>query len=111
MRLGSLEANSVKKLIEIVHDFLIEAIQLGSFVVLEFGVSPVRGDLTTEDAGDLAGPADGAVGIQQSVVQAIECGAPVKDQVVAILHLGEKEPVLTAASFAFAVFKERSQTG
>jgi hypothetical protein len=39
---GSLEANSLKKLIEIVYDLLIKAIQLGSFVVLEFGVRPVR---------------------------------------------------------------------
>jgi hypothetical protein len=31
----------MKKLIEIVDDFLIEPVQVGSFVVLEFGVSPV----------------------------------------------------------------------
>jgi hypothetical protein len=35
----------------------------------------------------------------------------VKDQVVTILHLGEKEPVLTATSFAFAFFEERGQAG
>jgi hypothetical protein len=39
---GSLEANGVKKLIEIVCDLLIEPIQQSSFVVLELGVSPVR---------------------------------------------------------------------
>ena len=44
------------------------------------------GDLAAEDGGDLAGLADGAVGIQESLVQVIQCGAPVKDQVVAILH-------------------------
>ena len=32
----------MKKRIEIVYDLLIEAIQLGAFVVLEFGVSAVR---------------------------------------------------------------------
>ena len=32
----------MKKLIEIVYDLLVEAIELGSFVVLEFGVRPVR---------------------------------------------------------------------
>ena len=31
----------MKKLIEIVYDLLIEAIQLGSLVLLEFGVGPV----------------------------------------------------------------------
>jgi hypothetical protein len=32
----------MKKLIEIVYDLLVEAIELGSFVVVEFGVRPVR---------------------------------------------------------------------
>jgi len=39
---GFLEAHGMKKLIEIVSNLLIEAVQLGSFVVLEFGVSAVR---------------------------------------------------------------------
>ena len=38
---GSLEADGTNKLIEIVYDFLIEAIQLGSLVYFEFGVSAV----------------------------------------------------------------------
>jgi hypothetical protein len=33
----------------------------------------------------------------------------VKDQVVAIFHLGEEEPVLAAATFAFAFFEKWSQ--
>ena len=69
----------------------------------------VLGDLAAENGGDLAGLADRAVSVQQSLVQLIQCGAPVKDQVVTIFDLGEKEPVLTAASFAFAFFEERSQ--
>jgi hypothetical protein len=32
----------VKELIEIVYDLLIEPIQLGSFMVLKFGVKPIR---------------------------------------------------------------------
>jgi hypothetical protein len=32
-------------------------------------------------------------------------------QVVTILDLGEKEPVLTAATFAFTFFEEGSQAG
>ena len=71
----------------------------------------VLGDLATENGGDLAGLADGAVGVQQSLVQLIQCGAPVKDQLVTIFDLGEKEPVLTAASFAFAFLEEGSQAG
>jgi hypothetical protein len=38
---GSFEANSTKKFIEIVYDLLIEAIQLYSLVMLEFGVGPI----------------------------------------------------------------------
>src|SRR5258708_8176181 len=39
--LGSLEPNNTKKLVEIVDALLIEAIQLGSLVLLEFGVGPI----------------------------------------------------------------------
>src|SRR6202035_3704870 len=35
---GSLEAERTKKFIEIVYDFLIKAIELGSFALLKFGV-------------------------------------------------------------------------
>jgi hypothetical protein len=35
---GSLKAESTKKVVEIVYDLLIETIELGSFVLLEFGV-------------------------------------------------------------------------
>jgi hypothetical protein len=38
---GSLKAKRTKKFIEIVYDFLIKAIELGSFARLEFGVRPV----------------------------------------------------------------------
>ena len=38
---GSLEAERTKKLIEIVYDLLIKAIELGSFALLKFGVRAV----------------------------------------------------------------------
>jgi hypothetical protein len=38
---GSFEADGAHQFIEIVYDFLIEAIQLGSLVYFEFGVSAV----------------------------------------------------------------------
>ena len=38
---GGLEAKSTKKLIEIIYNLLIKAIQLGSLVLLEFGVGAV----------------------------------------------------------------------
>ena len=39
---GSLEANSMKKFVEVVCDLLIKAIQLGTSVIVEFGVGSVR---------------------------------------------------------------------
>ena len=68
-------------------------------------------DLATEDHGDLVGLADRTVGIEQSLTKLIQCGPPVKDQVVTILHLREEKPMLTARFFAFAFLEERSQIG
>src|SRR6267142_3743124 len=68
-------------------------------------------DLATEDHGDLVGLANCTIGIQQSLAELIDCGPPVKDQVVAIFHLREEEPMLTASLPAFARFEERSQRG
>ena len=47
----------------------------------------IFGDFATEDHGDFLGLSDGAVGIQQSVAELIQCRSPVKDQVVAIFDL------------------------
>ena len=69
----------------------------------------VLGDLAAEDRGNLFGLADRSVGIQQSLAKLIQGGPPVKDQVVAIFHLGEEKPVLAAGFFAFAFFEEWSQ--
>ena len=68
-------------------------------------------DHATEDRGDLVGLADGPVGIQQSLPELIQCGPAVKNEVVTILDLGEEEPVLAAATFAFTFFEERGQRG
>jgi hypothetical protein len=38
---GSLKAKRTKKVVEIVYDLLIKAIELGSFLLLEFRVRPV----------------------------------------------------------------------
>ena len=69
----------------------------------------VLGDLATEDHGDLVRLADCAIGIQHSLAELIDRGPPVKDQVVAILHLREEEPMLTACLPAFAFFEEWGQ--
>jgi hypothetical protein len=48
------------------------------------------GDLAAEDDGDLVRLTDGAVGVEETVSQLVERGAPVKDQVVAVLDLREE---------------------
>ncbi len=61
------------------------------------------GDLAPEDHGDLVRLADCTISVEQSLAQLIQCGSPVKDQVVTISYLGEEEPVLTTATFALAL--------
>jgi hypothetical protein len=56
----------------------------------------VFGDLAAEDRGNLFGLPDRSVGIQESLAELIQCGPPVKDQVVAIFYLGEEKPVLAS---------------
>ena len=46
---GSLKTKSTKKVIKIVYDFLIKAIELGSFLLLEFGIHP-DGQVSTPES-------------------------------------------------------------
>src|ERR1700724_2374375 len=66
-------------------------------------------DLAAEDDGDLVRPTDGAVCVQQTLTQLVERGAPVKDQVVAVLDLREEQAVLTPRLFALSFGKERGE--
>ena len=61
------------------------------------------GDLATEDHGDLLGLADGPISVQQFLAKLIQCGSPVKDQVVNNIRLGRRRagadtPLLCARS-------------
>jgi hypothetical protein len=47
----------------------------------------------------------------KSLAELIQRRSSVKDQIVAIFDLGEKEPVLTTRSLPFAFFEEWSETG
>jgi hypothetical protein len=55
---------------------------------LEFA-SITLSDFATEDGRDLVRLANRAIGIQKPLSQRIQRGAPFKDQIVAIFHLGE----------------------
>ena len=81
-------------------------------MILDLGLqlaAIVAGDLPAEDDGDLVGPADGAVGIEQAFAERVQRGPPVKDQIVAILDLGEEQPVPAAGVFALPRGEEGSE--
>ena len=59
------------------------------------------GDLTAEDGGDLAGLADGAVDIQESLAQMIPFLAPVLDPVLKLL--GDIAPAVASNPFALSI--------
>jgi hypothetical protein len=72
---------------------------------LEFAaITP--GDLATEDGRDLVRPANGAIGVEKPLSQCIQRGASLKDQIVTIFHLGEKQPVLAAGLLALLFGEE-----
>ena len=60
--------------------------RVGQVHVFDLGLqlaAVLLGDLATEDDGDLVWLADGAVGVEQALAELVECGASIKDQVVA----------------------------
>src|SRR6266568_2078453 len=59
--------------------------RVGQVHVLDLGLqlaAIMLGDLAAEDDGDLVRLTDRAVGVEQTLTQLVERGAPVKDQVV-----------------------------
>jgi hypothetical protein len=69
------------------------------------------GDPAPEDHRELVGLADGAIGVQPPLAKFVESGPPVKDQVVAVLNLGEEQPMPTAGLGAFPRGEERGEAG
>jgi hypothetical protein len=67
------------------------------------------GHFAAEDHGDLFGLPDVPIQVQQPLGEFIHGGAAMKDQVVAILHLGEEQTMLTPSVFAFLVGDEGSE--
>ncbi|MGO9061562.1 MAG: hypothetical protein ACLQU2_29935 [Candidatus Binataceae bacterium] len=52
---------------------------------------------------------DGAVGIQEPLAELIQSGATMEDQVVAVLHLSEKQAMLASGLVALLVGEERRE--
>ena len=54
------------------------------------------GDFTAEDDGDLVRLSDGSIGVEQTFAESVPRGTATEDEVVAVLDLGEEQPVLAA---------------
>ncbi len=86
--------------------------RVGQLDVFDDGLQPapiLLGHLASEDGRDLVGLADGAVGIQETLAELVQSGAPMEDQVVAVLHLSEKQAVLAPGLSALLVGEERRE--
>src|SRR5918994_448684 len=87
---------------------------VGQVEILDHGLelpAVPPGDLAAEDHRELAGLADGSIGVQQALAQSIEGHAPMKDQVVAVLDLGEEQAMPTAGVGALPRRKEGGEAG
>ena len=59
----------------------------------------MTGDAAAEDQGEFVGLTDGAIGIDESLLEGINGGTTTKDEIVGELHLGKKQPVLNTGCF------------
>src|SRR6266403_4072319 len=79
--------------------------RVGQVEVFDHGLelAPIpSGHLAAEDGRNFVRLADRSVGIEQALSQAIQGGAPVEEEIVAVLHLGEEQPVRAAGVLALA---------
>lgn len=69
----------------------------------------VTGDLPAEDDGDLVGSADGAAGVEQAFTEGVQRSPPLKDQIVTVLNLSEKQPMPAGRIFMLPCGEEGSK--
>lgn len=54
------------------------------------------GDAAAEDQGEFVRLTDGAIGVEEPLLEGIDSGTTTEDEIVAGLHLSKKQPVLNA---------------
>jgi hypothetical protein len=87
---------------------------VGKVEILDDGLpfaAVVLGHLATEDRGDRVGPSDGAIGVEQTLAEAVQSCTPAEDEVVAVLDLGKEQAMLATGLLAFALGEERGEGG
>src|SRR5271167_1272478 len=86
---------------------------IGKIEVFDLGLQfalVLLGHFPTKDQSDLFGLSDGSVHVQQSLRELVHGGPTEKDQVVAILHLREKQSMLATGLLPFPGGEERSKS-
>ena len=68
-------------------------------------------DATAEDQGEFVGLTDGAIGVEEPLLQGIERGASTKNQIVAELRLRKKQSVLNAGVLSFLRSEKGREAG
>ncbi len=71
----------------------------------------MAGDAPAEDEGEFVGLADGAIGVEEPLLEGIDGGATTKDKIVAELHLRKKQPVLNAGVLSLLGSEKGRETG
>src|SRR5437588_7970464 len=68
-------------------------------------------DAAAEDQGEFVGLTDGAIGVEEPLLEGIDGGTTTKDQIVAVLHLRKKQPVLNAGVLSLLGSEKGSEAG
>src|SRR5437660_11876999 len=68
-------------------------------------------DAAAEDQGEFVGLTDGAIGVKEPLLEGIDGGTTTKDQIVAVLHLRKKQPVLNAGVLSLLGSEKGSEAG
>src|SRR5260370_820589 len=68
-------------------------------------------DAPAKDQGEFVGLTDSAIGVQEPLLEGIDGGATTEDEIVAELHLREKQPVLNAGMLSLLGSEKGRETG
>src|SRR5207253_10880260 len=68
-------------------------------------------DAAAEDQGEFVGLTDGAIGVEEPLLEGIDGGTTTKDEIVAELHLRKKQPVLNAGVFSLLGSEKGREAG
>ena len=74
--------------------------RVGQIQILDHGLeltAMTAGDATAEDQRELVGLTDGAIGVEEPLLESIDGGATTEDQIVAVLYLRKKQSVLNVS--------------